>query len=314
MRTTAATRVARPVRALASSRTRTTADQDYAIPRTGSRMARASIWASEQILLLFACAVALLPLYAMVIAAFKTNSEFNANPASLGLPSHWTLSNFSEAWSQLGFASELKNTLVLSIGASVLTTAASVLAGYVLARLRLRGSRWILIGMVVLMSVPAIVVIVPLFELMSDLGLVNTIPAAIIAEAGLGVPFGTYLVFTFMTELPEELFQAAQLEGASAWQRLILIAVPLSLPAIVTVALITWVVAWNDLLVPLILWPGENLRVLMVGLANLAPGRQGTVEIPLAMAGVTISVIPVILIFLLTRRFFVRGLVEGSLK
>lgn len=284
------------------------------MPRVGGRGKRGVVIAIEQLTLVGAAVIALVPLYAMLVTSLKSNKEFGANPGSLDLPDDPTFANFTHAWNGLDFASQMANTLVLSLSSAVLATAASVLAGYALSRHSFRGRRWLLVGVVSLMSVPAIVVIVPLFNLMVDLNLINTLPAAIIVEIGLAIPFGTYLIFTFMRDLPDELFQAAQLEGASQRQQLIGIAVPLSRPVIATVALVTAVFAWNDLLVPLILWQSEDLRVLMVGLADLAPGRQGGVDVPLAMAGVTISVLPLIVLFLAAKRYFVRGLVEGAIK
>ena len=145
--------------------------------------------------------------------------------------------------------------------------------------------------------------------------MVNTYPAAIIAEIGLErLPSVRISSTRSCAKYPRELFQAAEIEGASAVKQLIWVAVPLSRAVIMTVALIGALFAWNDLLVPLVLWQSEDLRVLMVGLANLAPGRQGGVDVPLVMAGVCISVVPVVILFLFTRRFFVKGLLEGSLK
>lgn len=288
--------------------------RDEEMPRVGGRGRRTAVRVAEQIALVGAALIALIPLYAMVVTSLKRNSEFAANPGSLALPRDPTLSNFTKAWTDLDFASQLANTLLLSVTSAVVATAVSVLAGYGLARLSFRGRRWMVVGTVSLMSVPAIVVIVPLFNLMVDLNLINTFPAAVIVEIGLGIPFGTYLMFTFMRDLPSELFEAAQMEGASHWQQLTGIAIPLSRPVIATVALVTAVFAWNDLLVPLILWQSEDLRVLMVGLADLAPGRQGGVDVPLSMAGVTISVLPLIVLFLGAKRYFVRGLTEGAIK
>jgi len=287
---------------------------EYVVPRVGSRPAKAIVWVAEQAFMILVVFVMLTPFYAMVVTSLRRSSDFTSSLASISPPRNPTFENYVLAWTDLGFSSLMKNTVILSLTTTLVTTVVAVIAGFALARLRFGGRRPILVGVIAVMSVPPMVVIVPLFLGMVKLGVINTYPAAIVAEIGLNIPFGTYLIYTFMRDIPEDLFQAAQIEGASVFRQLRSVAIPLSRPVILTVALITAMFSWNDLLVPLVLWQSEDLRVLMVGLANLAPGRQGGVDVPLVMAGVAISVVPVVAAFLLTRRFFVRGLVEGALK
>jgi ABC-type glycerol-3-phosphate transport system permease component len=115
-----------------------------------------------------------------------------------------------------------------------------------------------------------------------------------------------------MRDLPDELFEAAEVDGASRWRQFVEIALPMSVPALVTTMVICAMYAWNELLIPLIFWQTEQLATLMVGLAVLAPGRSGAQDIPLLMAGVTISVLPLAVAFLIGRKALVRGLVEGG--
>ncbi len=309
--------IASPAETAKGPRRRRSTDSDpdeFFIPYAGNKVKRVAVKISEQALVLAVCAVSLLPFYAMIVIAFKTNNEFQMNPSSIGLPDDWTFGNFTEAWTGLGFSTMLRNSAILSVTAAIATTAVAALGGFALSRIDFRGRRTLLIATVVMISVPAIVVIVPLFDVMSSWGMLNTYPAAIIAEIGLGTPFGIYLVYSFMRDTPSELFHAAQLEGASIYRQFWSIAVPLARPVLITVALVTAIFVWNDLLIPLLLWQSEDLRVLMVGLANLTPGRGAEVEVPLVMAGVVISTIPVVLAFALTRRFFVQGFVDGALR
>jgi raffinose/stachyose/melibiose transport system permease protein len=287
---------------------------EYVVPRTGPRPVRAAVRVMEQIGMIALALIALAPFYAMVVTSLKSTREFSEHYGSIAPPTDPTFEKYTQAWTDLGFAKLITNSLILSVSCAIATTLIAILAGFALSRLEFAARRPLLIAVIALMSVPAMVIIIPLFLLMADMRMVNTYPAAIIAEIGLNVPFGTYLIYTFMREIPKELFQAAKIEGASAFKQLIWIAVPLSRAVIMTVVLISALFAWNDLLVPLVLWQSEDLRVLMVGLANLAPGRQGGVDVPLVMAGVSISVVPVVVLFLFTRRFFVKGLLEGSLK
>jgi ABC-type glycerol-3-phosphate transport system permease component len=284
------------------------------VPESQSGGVRMLVKSFEQLLMLFVAFISLAPLYVMIITSLKTTPEFRANFASVVPPQEPTFAKFVEAWSGLQFSALMKNSLILSATSAALVTLIAALGGFALARIRFPGRRAFLLASVMLMSVPAIVIIVPLFSLFSRLGWVNTYPAAIVAEIGINVPFAVYLTYTFMREIPQELFRAAEVDGASWLRQLVAIAFPLSRPILVTVALVTAIFVWNDLLVPLILWQSEDLRTLMVGLANLAPGRAGAVDVPLVMAGVCISVLPIVALFILAQRVFVRGLVEGGLK
>jgi ABC-type glycerol-3-phosphate transport system permease component len=128
------------------------------------------------------------------------------------------------------------------------------------------------------------------------------------------LPFGVFLVYTFMRELPRDVFDAAAVDGISPTRLLLWIAIPMARPILLTVGLVTLIFSWNDLLIPLVLWQGEDLRVLMVGLAGLAPGRAGAVDIPLVMAAVWLSILPIIVLFALGRRIILRGLIRGNLR
>jgi ABC-type glycerol-3-phosphate transport system permease component len=287
---------------------------EFDVPRTGTLPIRTLARLAEQILMVLIAFVSLAPLYAMVVTSLKTTQDFNLHPGSVAPPTHPHFSKYVEAWNDLGFSTMMKNSLILSIVSSVLTTALAAVAGFALSRLHFRGRRLVLVAMIAFMSVPAIAIVVPLFLVMVRWGLINTYVAAPVAEIGLSLPFAIYLVYTFMVDIPEELFSAAAVDGASPLQQLIRIAIPLSRPVLLTVALITGIFAWNDLLIPLVLWQSQGLQVLMVGLANLAPGHTGAADVPLLMAGVSISVLPVIVLFLLARRLFVQGFLGGAVK
>lgn len=288
---------------------------EFDVPRTGKPLVRHAIRAGEQLFMVVLCVVSLLPFYAMIVNSLKSTAEYAESPGSLALPRHPTLIKYADAWTDLGFAAMTKNTIILAISAALVTTAIAALAGFALARLDVAGKRLYLLGCIALMSVPAVVVIVPLYELMVSIGWVNSYPSAIIAEIGLQTPLAVYLAYTYLADVPSDLFNAAAVDGASLTQQFVWIALPLIRPVLATISLVTGIFVWNDLLVPLIFWQDQRLRVLMVGLANLAPGRGAAfTDVPLIMAGVAISSIPVVVLFIAAQRFFVRGLTQGALK
>lgn len=261
----------------------------------------------------FLIAVALvcaLPLYVMLVASFQPASDFDG---SAFLPTFSpTFDNYREVWNELGFDRMFVNSLVLSLSSALIATLLAAGAAYGFTRFRFAG-RTVLLGAVVgMMAIPAIVVVVPLFIVMSDLGMVNERSSAILAEAGLLLPFAIFLLYSYMRDLPAELFEAAEVDGASRWRQFVEIALPLSRPALATTFVVSAIYAWNDLLIPLVLWQTERLTTLMVGLALLGPSRAGTQNVPLLMAGVTISILPLLLAFLVARRGLVRGLIEGG--
>lgn len=254
--------------------------------------------------------VCVLPLWVMVVASLQPADEFDG--AAFLPPANPTLANYGEVWNELGFDRMFVNSLVLSLSSAAIATLLAAGAAYGFTRFRFAGRAVLLGATIGMMAIPAIVVIVPLFILMSDLGLVDRRSSAILAEAGLLLPFAIFLLYSYMRDLPDELFEAAEVDGASRWRQFVEIALPLSRPALATTLFVSAIYAWNDLLIPLVLWQTEQLTTLMVGLALLGPSRAGTQSVPLLMAGVTISILPLVLAFAIARRGLVRGLVEGG--
>ncbi len=254
--------------------------------------------------------VCVLPLWVMVVASLQPAGEFDG--AAFLPPANPTLANYGEVWNELGFDRMFLNSLVLSLSSAAIATVLAAGAAYGFTRFRFAGRALLLGATIGMMAIPAIVVIVPLFVLMSDIGLVDRRSSAILAEAGLLLPFAVFLLYSYMRDLPDELFEAAEVDGASRWRQFVEIALPLSRPALATTLVVSAIYAWNDLLIPLVLWQTEQLTTLMVGLALLGPSRAGTQSVPLLMAGVTISILPLVLAFAVARRGLVRGLVEGG--
>lgn len=270
------------------------------------RARRLSTVALRHTIVAAGAAIALAPFYVMLTSSLKSVYEFRLG--SFGLPKDPTFENYGRIWTDLGFDQMFGNSAILSISASAAATALGATAAYAFARLRFRFQRGLLGAMVALLAVPATVIIVPVFLVMSDLGWVNTYRAAILVETGLLLPFSVFLLYSYMRDLPDELFDAAAVDGAGRVRQFWEIALPLSRPALVTSALVGTILVWSDLLVPLILWQTDELQTVMVGLAMLGPGRSGVQDVPLLMAGVTISIAPLVVLFVLGRRALSRGL------
>ncbi len=280
------------------------------VPRRRSSARRLAASAGEHGFLIAVAFVSVFPLYVMLVASFQRATSFSG--AALLPTLDPTFENYTRVWNELGFDRMFVNSLVLSLSSAAIATLLAAGAAYGFTRFRFAGRGVLLVGIVGTMAIPPIVVIVPLFVVMSDLRLVNELSSAILVEVGLNVPFATFLLFTYMKDLPAELFESAEVDGASRWRQFVEIALPVSLPALATTMIVCAMYAWNELLIPLVFWQTEQLTTLMVGLAILGPGRSGAQDVPLLMAGVTISVAPLVLAFLIGRRALVRGLVEGG--
>ena len=163
-----------------------------------------------------------------------------------------------------------------------------------------------------LMAVPPVVMIVPLFVLYTQLDLISTFHGAILIYAGLITPFSVYLLTTFFRTLPRELFESARIDGARDFGILWRIVVPLSLPALLTLVVVNSLFVWNDLLIAIIFLQDDSSRTLMAGL-SVFQGRYNN-QIPLTMAGMVIASAPMVILYIAFQRYFVRGLMAGTLK
>jgi sn-glycerol 3-phosphate transport system permease protein len=268
--------------------------------------------AGQHTTMLIVSAICLAPFYYLLVTSLKTAAEFRNS--SVALPSHPTLANYSTAWTELGFRHMFVNSAILSVSSAVLSTVVAAAAAYAFSRFHFAGRRVLLAITIAAMAIPAVVIIIPVYLWMSQLGWTNTYKSAILAEAGLLLPFSVFLLYSYMRDLPDELFDAATVDGAKSIRIFWSIVLPLSRPAIVTTSIIAAIFAWNDLLIPLILWGSDQLQTLMVGLALLGPSHQGVADVPLLMTGVTLSILPLIVLYVVSRRAIVRGLLEGAGK
>jgi ABC-type glycerol-3-phosphate transport system permease component len=178
--------------------------------------------------------------------------------------------------------------------------------------MRFRAKNLLLAIVSSLMVLPPVVLVLPLFLIFTSIGLVATYQGAIIVYAGLCTPFSVYMLVGFFQQVPNELIEAASLDGASTLAILLRIVVPLARPALATLLVVNAVWVWNDLLIPLVLMPKDELRTLMVGVTIF--GTRYNTDVPLTMAGMLIASLPMLLLYLLGQRYLIRGLTAGALK
>jgi raffinose/stachyose/melibiose transport system permease protein len=264
----------------------------------------------RQVMMIGFSLLAILPVYYMIVTAFKTREGWLHNQFGLPLPA--TIANFSQALGDGKLLLWFRNSLIVTAAAILVSTIVSALAAYAIARMKFKGRDFYLSSMIVLMVIPPAVLILPLFVFMVQIHQINTLQGLIAIYVGLLIPFSNFLLVSFFRGLPPELFDAAAIDGCSSFGTLWRIVVPLSGPAFVTLIVVNALWAWNELLVALVFLQTEELKTLMPGL-TLFKGHFSINE-PLIMAGTLIATLPMIVLFLAGQRFFIEGLVAGAVK
>jgi len=259
--------------------------------------------------LLVLAAAALGPLLWMVSASLMPAGEASALPPRL-LPSAPTLAHYRDLFGRLRLGRALLNSTLLATATSVLAVVLNALAGYAFAKLRFRGRARLFRLLLALLVVPAQVAMLPLFLLLKQLGLVNTL-AGVVAP-GLASVFGIFLVRQYALSIPDDLLDAARLDGAGEWRIFVSVVLPLLRPILVTLALFTFLATWNDFMWPLIVLSDDARYTLPVALANLS--GEHVLDTELMMAGAVVTVAPVLALFLALQRYYLQGVMLGSVK
>ncbi|NAZ80781.1 ABC transporter permease subunit [Kineococcus sp. R8] len=254
--------------------------------------------------------VLLLPFLIIVFTAFKPVSEVNAFPPTL-LPSSWTLENFRVIFDELPFARLVANSFAFAGGVTVCALVFDSLAAYALARIDFTGSRLLLVCIIASLMIPFQATLVPIYQLVSDLGWVNTFAALIVPRAA--DAFGIFFLRQFFLALPRDLDNAARIDGASEWRIYRSVVLPNAVPALLTLGVFTFVNNWNDLLWPLVFSTRGDTGTITSGL-TLLTGPSGIVPYGVMMAGSLVALAPLAVLFLLVQRRFVASVATSGLK
>ena len=253
--------------------------------------------------------VALFPLLWMLSVSFMQPGAASTLPPPLW-PAHATLGNYRELFLRAGMGRYLLNSLLVASAITLLSLACNLMAGYAFAKLRFAGREQLLRALLGALVIPAQVAMLPLFLLLKTIGLVDSY-AGVIMPAMASV-FGIFLVRQYARGIPDELLEAARIDGAGEWRIFSQIVLPLLKPVMVTLAIFSFLAAWNDFMWPLIVLTGQGHYTLPLGLASLA--REHAQDSELMMAGSVITVLPVLLLFLAMQRYYLEGLLLGSVK
>ena len=251
-----------------------------------------------------------LPFIWMLVSSVKPEAEVRRVPPTW-LPETFTLDNYQTLFDRLSFPTYFFNSTLVAVVVTLGNVVFCSMLGYALAKLEFRGKRVIFALVLGMLMVPAIAILVPLFVLVSNLGLTNTYPGLILPY--LAAPLGVFLMRQYFLGLPDELIQAARVDGASEFRIFWNVMLPLCGPALATLAILTFLGSWNNFIWPLVVAQTEDRYTLPVALALYSVGQNAT-QYGVLLAGAVVVVLPVIAIFLALQRYFVQGIAMTGIK
>jgi multiple sugar transport system permease protein len=267
-----------------------------------------AFWAVNGALALLSVAT-LFPLVWMVSASFMAAGEASNFPPPF-LPAEPTLANYRELFAAKGIGRQALNSLLVSVLATLVSLAFNLSAGYAFAKLEFPGRERLFKALLGALVIPGQVTMMPLFLMLKQMGLVNTYAGALVPW--LASVFGIFLVRQYAQGIPEDILEAARLDGAGELRIFTSIVLPLLKPIVVTLAVLVFLGSWNDFMWPLIVLTDRDLQTLPVALAGLS--REHVQDTEMMMAGSVLTVLPVLLLFLVLQKHYMKGLLMGSVK
>jgi multiple sugar transport system permease protein len=249
------------------------------------------------------------PLLWMLSVSFMPRGAASTYPPPL-LPSAPTFDNYQQLFTQHAAARYMFNSALIASCATMISLVFNTMAGYAFAKLRFAGRERIFQVLLGALVIPAQVTMIPLFALVKYMGLVSTYGGVLVPT--LASVFGIFLIRQYSLSLPDELLEAARIDGASEWRIFRSIVIPLLKPILVTLAILTFLATWNDFMWPLIVLTEQKYQTLPVVLAGLS--REYVQDNELMMAGAVITIVPVLVLFLVMQRYYIAGILAGSVK
>lgn len=277
-------------------------------PRTGDPGARARRRWIVYLLLAVASAFYLLPIYLVDITSLKRPADIDL-ATTWALPQVWNWASYATAWT--AFAPKLQNSFVLAVSATLISALMGSMNGYVLSKWRFPGARIVFPLMLFGMFIPYQSILIPLFQFLRDIGLYGSIWGLVMAHVVYGLPITTLIFRNFYAEIPDEMIEAARIDGAGFFGIYSRIVFPLSISGFVVVIIWQFTQIWNEFLFAVTL-TSQSSQPITVALAQLAGGEAVNWNLP--MAGSVLAALPTLVLYIVLGRYFIRGLLAGSVK
>jgi alpha-1,4-digalacturonate transport system permease protein len=261
------------------------------------------------VILIAGALVVIAPVIWAAMSSFKSQSELVAVPPTL-YPHEPTLQNYTDGLAAFNFAHYLTNSLIVTVSATVLTLIINSMAAYALSKYNFRGRNVLFVITLATIMIPLQVILLPVYQMVASLGLVNSLWGLIIPPAA--TPTGVFLLRQYMLTLPDETIEAARVDGAGEFAIFVRIILPLSRPALAVVAIFSVIWRWNDFLWPLIVAQDESKQTLPVAIARFA--SQQAIPFNQILAVSVVTIVPIVIIFLILQRNIIAGLAQGAIK
>lgn len=271
-----------------------------------------TVEATSHVLLSIWSVIVIVPFLWVLLSSFKTTKEILASPFSL--PSHWSFDNYVHAWNDAGIRHFFLNTIIVVGAALVLVMLLGAMCAYVLARFAFPGARFIYYAMLAGLTFPIFLAIVPLFFLLKNGGLLNTLPGLTLVYVAYALPFTVFFLHSFFKTLPHEIYEAALIDGAGDWRIFFQIMLPMARPGIAAVAIFNFLGLWNQFLLPVALNTDSNRYVLTQGMAEFASQAGYAVDFGALFAAVVITVVPVLIVYVLFQRRLEGSVSQGTFR
>jgi N-acetylglucosamine transport system permease protein len=283
---------------------------------TGKRSARTggdtAVEATSHVLLSIWSIIVIVPFLWVVLSSFKTTKEILASPFSL--PAHWRFDNYLHAWTDAGIRQFFLNTVIVVGVALVLVMMLGSMCAYVLARFKFPGARAIYYLMLAGLTFPVFLAIVPLFFILKNTHLINTLPGLIMVYVAFALPFTVFFLYSFFKALPDDVYEAALIDGAGEWKAFFRIMLPMARPGMAAVAIFNFLGLWNQFLLPVALNTDPSRYVLTQGMASFASQAGYAVDFGALFAAVVITVVPVLIVYVIFQRRLEGSVSRGTFR
>ncbi|MCZ2401675.1 carbohydrate ABC transporter permease [Paenarthrobacter sp. Z7-10] len=255
--------------------------------------------------------IVILPLLWTFMSSFKSSEEIFSSP--FALPKVWHFDNYIRAWTSAGIGSYFLNSVIVVGFALLIVMTLGAMCAYVLARYTFPGSKAIYYLLLAGLTFPIFLAMVPLFFILRNIGLLNTLPGLIVTYVGFALPFTVFFLFSFFKTLPHEITEAASIDGAGEWRTFFQVMLPMAKPGLASVAIFNFLGLWNQFLIPVSI-NAAGPRVLSQGLAAFAGQMGYAVDFGALFAAVTVTVVPVLIVYVIFQRQLQGSVSAGTMK
>ena len=271
-----------------------------------------AVEATSHVLLTIWSIVVILPFLWVLLSSFKSSREILSSPFSL--PEKWKFENYAHAWTDAGVGRFFFNTVIVVGSSLFLVMLLGAMCAYVLSRFEFPGRRLIYNLMLGGLTFPIFLVVVPLFFVLKNIGLVNTLPGLILTYVAFALPFTVFFLYAFFKTLPEDVYEAAVIDGANEWRAFFSIMLPMAGPGMASVAIFNFLGLWNQFLLPVALNTNRDRYVLTQGMASFASQAGYSVDFGALFAAVVLTVLPVLVVYLVFQRRLSGSVARGTFR